>query len=191
MVHELPAGLPGLMLAGLLAATMSTLSSDLNSLSAVVCDDYYRKLRPRAAEHHHLLFSRLTVLVAGLLGVGLAMAMTRIHSMADAAFDFVSLVGGGVLGMYLLGLTVPRCGAAALHIGIACGIAFAAWSHFCAPGRTALAFLPRFPLHALWVGLISNVVVFTVGCAASRFIRGPHGAPEGAGSHDRHHANLS
>ena len=39
--HQLPAGITGLILAALLAATMSTLSSDLNSLAAILFDDYY------------------------------------------------------------------------------------------------------------------------------------------------------
>jgi SSS family solute:Na+ symporter len=163
----------------------------LNSLSAVVLDDYYRKLRPQTAEARHLLFSRVTVLIAGVLGVGLAMAMTRIHSMADAAFEFVSLVGGGVLGMYLLGLVAPRCTARALHIGIAWGVAFAVWANFCGAGKTALGFLPRFPLHTLWVGLISNVVVFVVGYLAGFFIHGARNARVVTISHDQHKPRIS
>jgi solute:Na+ symporter, SSS family len=192
IAHALPPGLPGLMLAGLLAATMSTLSSDLNSLSAVVLDDYYRKLRPRVSEASHLIFSRTTVLVAGLLGVVLAMAMTRIQSMADAAFDFVSLVGGGILGMYMLGLAAPRCTARALHVGIASGVAFAVWANFCGTGRTALGFLPRFQLHTLWVGLISNIVVFAVGYLASFLFRGGQSVPPtGVVAHDRRKQDVS
>jgi len=165
--HGMPAGLPGLILAGLLAATMSTLASDLNSLSAVAYDDYYRRLRPRATDEDHLKFSRRVVLVAGLGGVAAAMAMTRIHSMADAAFDFVSLVGGGVLGMYLLGLLVPRCSSKALYAGLVVGVTFVLWATFCGPGKTALPWLPRFPLHTLWVGLLGNIVVFLCGWVCS------------------------
>ncbi len=165
--HGMPAGMPGLILAGLLAATMSTLASDLNSLSAVAYDDYYRRLRPKASDEEHLKFSRRVVLVAGLLGVAVAMAMTRVHSMADAAFDFVSLVGGGVLGMYLLGILVPRCSSRALYVGLVVGVAFVLWATFCGRGETALPALPRFPLHTLWVGLLGNVVVFACGLATS------------------------
>ncbi|MSU50288.1 MAG: hypothetical protein EXS37_14580 [Opitutus sp.] len=178
IANQLPSGLPGLMLAGLLAATMSTLSSDLNSLSAVIYDDYYRKLRPEGGEASQLLFSRLVVCVAGLLGVALAMAMTRIHSMADAAFDFVSLVGGGVLGMYLLGLVAPRANARGLYVGIGCGVVFSLWAHFAGPGKTPPDFLPRFPLHNQWVGLLSNLIVFVCGYAASRTWGGASVTPQ-------------
>jgi solute:Na+ symporter, SSS family len=168
--YGLPAGVSGFILAGLLAATMSTLSSDLNCLSAVVFDDYYRKLRPGRSDREHLLFSRLVVLVAGILGVVLAMAMTRVHSMADAAFDFVSAVGGGVLGMYLLGM-VTRVSARALYVGLAAGIAVVLWAYFCGPNSTRLPALPRSPFHGLWVGLLGNCVVFCVGWLAGRVMK--------------------
>jgi solute:Na+ symporter, SSS family len=168
--HGLPAGISGLILAGLLAATMSTLSSDLNCLSAVVFDDYYRKLRPASGDTAHLFFSRGVVLVSGVLGILLAMAMTRIHSMADAAFDFVSLVGGGVMGMYLLGM-VTRCSARGLYVGLGCGVTFILWTYFCGPGTTAVPGVPRSPFHTLWVGTIGNLVVFGCGYLASRALR--------------------
>lgn len=169
IAHGLPGGITGLILSGLLAATMSTLASDLNSLSAVVFDDYYRRFRPATDDRSHLLFSRLVVLAAGLLGVLLAMAMSRIHSMADAAFDFVSLVGGGVMGMYVLGVAT-RTPARALYAGLACGVLFILWTFYCGPGGTALPGLPRSPLHPLWVGAIGNVVVFVCGWLAGRLM---------------------
>lgn len=171
IAHGLPTGVTGLILSGLLAATMSTLSSDLNCLSAVVFDDYYRRLRPGVSDRAHLRFSRLVVLVAGLLGIVLAMAMTRIHSMADAAFDFVSLVGGGVMGMFLLGM-VTRAPARALHVGLVCGVVFILWTYYCGPGAAVpLPGLPRSPFHTLWVGTIGNLVVFGCGWLASRWMR--------------------
>lgn len=164
---QLPAGVAGLILAGLAAGSMSTLSSDLNSLSAVVYNDFYRRFRGSADEARHLVFSRVTVLVAGLLGVGAAMLMTNIHSMADAATEFVSLLGGGVMGVYLLGILNRRASAAAAWTGIGCGIAATLWAYFCPAGSPALPWLPRCPLHNLWVGLMGNVVVFACGWIAS------------------------
>ena len=165
--HELPVGISGLVLSGLVAATMSTLSSDLNSLSAVVVDDYYVKIRPGRSEQELLKVSRLIVATAGVLGVVLAMAMTRIHSMADAALGFVSLVGGGVLGMYLLGLFVRRNTSRGFYVGIGLGLVVVLWAYFCGPGKSGLPGFPRFPLHSLWIGLTANLVVFTVGYLAS------------------------
>jgi SSS family solute:Na+ symporter len=65
--HGLPPGITGFIVAGLLAATMSTLSSDLNCLSAVMFDDYYRKLRPDCTDKQQLIFSRLVVALQPLI----------------------------------------------------------------------------------------------------------------------------
>jgi SSS family solute:Na+ symporter len=162
--HQLPAGITGIILAGLMAATMSTLSSDLNSLASILADDYYSKLNKDKTDKQKLLFSRVSVLVSGILAVLLASAMTRIHSMADAAFNFVSLVAGGVLGMYMLGLFTRRCSNRGLYSGIGTGVLFILWATFSNVNRTnPLSWLPRFPLHTLWIGLLGNCVVFISG----------------------------
>ncbi len=149
---------------------MSTLSSDLNSLGAVLLDDYHAKLIPGSSDRKQLRFSRLSVLVSGLLAVFLAMAMTRIHSMADAAFDFVALMGGGVLGIYLLGILTKRTSRAGLYTGIGIGILFILWAHFSNSGGPWPDSLPRFPLHTLWIGVLGNIIVFIAGFAASMLI---------------------
>jgi SSS family solute:Na+ symporter len=166
--HQLPSGISGLILAGLLAATMSTLASDLNSLGAVLFDDYYSKLVRRASDRRRLRFSRMSVLISGLLMVLLALWMTRIHSMADAAFEFVSLVGGGVLGLYMLGILTRRASPRGVYVGLAAGIVFLVWAYLNpAGGKPWFNSLPRFPLNALWVGMLGNVLVFITGLLAS------------------------
>jgi len=163
--HQMPTGISGLILAALMAATMSTLSSDLNSLGAILFDDYYNKIKKERTDQQRLFFSRLSVLITGLLAVFLAMSFTRIKSMADAAFNFVSLVAGGVLGMYLLGIFINRCGKKNLYFGLVFGVLFILWAYF-SPG-SQVSWLPKFPLHTLWIGLLGNIVVFSLGFLTS------------------------
>jgi SSS family solute:Na+ symporter len=161
--HQLPAGLTGLILAGLMAATMSTLSSDLNSLGSVIVEDYYGRFKKNITDKQKLSFSRICVFATGVLAVLLAMAMTRIQSMADAAFHFVSLVAGGVLGMYTLGLFTRRCSSRGLYVGIGIGILFVLWAYFTNVDPNPVSWLPSFPLHTLWIGLLGNCTVFISG----------------------------
>ena len=65
----LPAGLRGLVVAGLMAALMSSLSSVFNSTSTLVTIDVYKKLRPMASERQLVLFGQ--VITAILVGLGL------------------------------------------------------------------------------------------------------------------------
>ena len=112
-------GIKGMILAGLFAASMSTISADLNSISAVILDDFYFKLAPEASEEQRLWFSRINILVLGVLGVALAIALIRIESMVDTAFNFVSVISGGLLGLYFLGFFAVRAVARALVLGSA------------------------------------------------------------------------
>lgn len=165
--HQLPPGITGVVLTGLLAATMSTLSSDLNSLSAVIYDDYYSKFSKGKSEKARFLFSRGTVLISGVLSITFAMAMTQIKSMADAAFNFVSLVAGGVLGMYLLGFFTKRTNTKGLFIGLVTGIIFILWTYFGNTGENVLISPP--PINTLWIGIFGNLVVIVVGYFTSKF----------------------
>jgi SSS family solute:Na+ symporter len=168
--HQLPPGITGLILAGLLAATMSTLSSDLNSLAAVLYDDYYNKIKVSKTDKEKMFFSRMSVLISGLLAIGLAMWMTQIKSMADAAFNFVSLVGGGVLGVYLLGIFTKRTSMRGIYIGVTIGILFIIWAYFTNPAQGDMSVGFRFPLHILWIGLLGNLVVLIIGYISSRIL---------------------
>jgi SSS family solute:Na+ symporter len=137
-------------------------------LGAVLLDDYYNKMQKTRSDRQKLYFSRMSVLISGLLGVLLAMSMTQIKSMADAAFNFVSLVAGGVLGMYALGYLTKRCSKTGLYVGIVTGVLFILWAYFTNPEQNInLQWLPRFPLHTLWIGLLGNIIVFTVGYFSS------------------------
>ena len=63
IMTELPPGLLGLLLAGLLAAAMSSMDSDLNSVAAVVLQNFYRRMRPGAAQRSQLMVGRAGVVV--------------------------------------------------------------------------------------------------------------------------------
>jgi len=73
LAHYMPAGLLGLQIAAMLAAVMSTVSSNLNFGAQVVVNDLYRRhIRTSASEVHYLWFGRTTMLV--IMGLGLLVA---------------------------------------------------------------------------------------------------------------------
>jgi Na+/proline symporter len=99
MLRFLPAGLLGLMVAGLLSAYVSTISTHLNWGTSYLVHDLYRRfLRPDAAEAHYVLMGRVTtallMLVAGLLTFAL--------DTASATFQLLLSVGAGTGLLYLL-----------------------------------------------------------------------------------------
>jgi SSS family solute:Na+ symporter len=188
--HQIPAGVTGLILAGVFAAAMSTLSSDLNSLASVLADDFYEKLAKAPTDKRRLMFSRISVIVAGVGAIILAIALRRVKSMVDAFFIFSSIMAGGMIGMFFLGFFTRRCSRKGLYIGLGIGVGFIMWatltneeymrsSPLASLLRYLPAWLPRFGIHIYWLGLLGNIVVFVVGYLASRIFTPGHRAEDG------------
>jgi len=102
----LPAGLKGLVLG---AVVMASIDSPLSSLTSSFVSDIYRPLvRRHATERHYLLISRIAVVGFGLLLAGIAAACSPVENILDFAFQVLSLPGGSLLGVFLLGLLTRR-----------------------------------------------------------------------------------
>jgi len=100
---ELPVGLKGLIIAAILAASMSTIDSALNSSATVLFVDYYKKyFRPDASEKSSINFLRLTTVVWGILGIAFAVLMINAKSALDIWWQISGIFGGGILGLFLL-----------------------------------------------------------------------------------------
>lgn len=180
--HQLPAGVTGLILAGIFAASMSTLSSDLNSLASVLAEDFYGKLVKGGSDSRRLVFSRASVLGAGILSIFFAMLLTKVESIVDAFFTFSAIIAGGMVGMFFLGLFTKRCSKKGLYIGLAVGVTFIIWAALTNPEKMdALipSWLPKFRIHIYWLGLLGNIVVFGTGYLASRIFSPGYMAEDG------------
>ncbi len=98
----LPGGLKGLVLG---AIVMASIDSPLSSLTASFVSDIYRPLiRRQATERHYLLVSRLGVIAFGILLAGIAAICAPVQNILWFAFQILSLTGGPMLGVFLLGL---------------------------------------------------------------------------------------
>lgn len=102
---ELPVGIKGLMIAAIMAASMSTVDSALNSSATVLYIDFYKKyFLPDASEANSLSFLRWTTVVWGILGVGFALLMIKAQSALDVWWQISGIFGGGILGLFLLAI---------------------------------------------------------------------------------------
>ena len=99
MLRFLPAGLAGLMIAGLTAAYISTIITHLNwGTSYLVHDCYRRFLRPGASERHYVWVARLTLV--GLMAA--SAGATFLLDSAKTTFDLLLSIGAGTGLLYLL-----------------------------------------------------------------------------------------
>ena len=114
IVYELPAGVSGFVVAGLLAASLSSFTSALNALAATaVCDFYrpYRHLRGKTGldRRHYLRISRGVTLVWGVVLVLVALGLYGSEeNIVSVALSVLTYFYGGLLGAFLLGIFTRR-----------------------------------------------------------------------------------
>ncbi len=125
IVHALPTGVVGLLIAAVLAATMSTLSSSLNSASSAVVVDFYRPLRPGLSEKHYLNISRGLTVFWGLSRIAVALLAIRFLGDRTVIRSVLSVAGfttGVILGLFLLGRMRRPVGSMAALAGLVVGL---------------------------------------------------------------------
>ncbi len=100
---QLPVGVKGLIIAAILAASMSTIDSALNCSATVIYIDYYKKyIKPSVSEKSSVKFLRLTTVVWGIFGILVALLFINAKSALDAWWIIAGIFGGGILGLFLL-----------------------------------------------------------------------------------------
>jgi len=124
VVHELPAGIPGLIFAGLLAATMAVTAGGLSGLSAASMNDFYRILRPDRDDASYTYVSRIFTFGWGVIATGLAFFVDRLGILIEASVKINTFFGGVLLGIFLLGMLSrrPRAGPTMVAAGIGLAI---------------------------------------------------------------------
>ena len=106
---QLPHGVLGLVVAGIFAAAMSTLSSSMNSAATAFVTDIYARKNLKSATSD-LKSARLATLIIGLVGIGFAIMMATwdIKSLWDEFSKFLGLLLGGLGGLFLLGFLTKK-----------------------------------------------------------------------------------
>jgi len=102
---ELPVGMKGLIIAAILAASMSTVDSALNCSATVLYEDYYKKyFKTSPSEKNSINFLRLMTVVWGVLGIVFALMFINAKSALDVWWQISGIFGGGILGLFLLAI---------------------------------------------------------------------------------------
>jgi solute:Na+ symporter, SSS family len=128
---ELPSGLRGLILAAIVAAAMSTVDSALNCSATVLLLDFVKRyFKPDISERGSLLFLRLATVGWGVLGTASALLMIRAKSALDIWWQISGIFGGGILGLFILGLFRIRLALWQGLVTIAASIAVITWGTF-------------------------------------------------------------
>jgi SSS family solute:Na+ symporter len=171
---HVPAGFAGLILASLFGAAMATLSSDLNCISVVVVEDFYRKIWRHKSDKRRLQIAKYVVVICGFCVVIFATKLVRSQGTALSLWYTVSaIVAGGLAGLFLLGFLSTRANRQGAYVGIIASLVFTAWATLTLNGGSVVN-LGRynFPLHDYMIGAIGHIVLLLVGYLASFLFHG-------------------
>lgn len=114
VIHVLPVGLIGLVLASIFSASMSSTSAELNALaSTTVIDIYKRLIKKDATENHYLRVSKLATIFWGIYAIGFAMFANRLGTLIEAVNILGSLFYGTILGIFLIAFYLKKIGGSA------------------------------------------------------------------------------
>ncbi len=141
LVNQLPAGIAGLVLAALFAASMSSLDSGLNSITTLLIVDVHRRLgvgRPALArwvgkeigdleETDELRLARAMVIAIGVAATLFSLLVSRLGNIFDMMITLVNTLGGPLLAVFLLGMFTRRCTSAAALIAMVGGTLLTLW----------------------------------------------------------------
>ncbi|WP_263378497.1 sodium:solute symporter family transporter [Granulicella paludicola] len=173
IVHELPLGIAGLLVAAILAAAMSNLSAALNSLSSTTVVDFYMSLRPNADDRERSIISRSSTVLWAIVLFAIAIYSLSVGGkghVVEIGLSIASVAYGCLLGVFLLGTLTKFATEIGTAIGMVCGFALNLW-----------LWQGTFPLHLgsliiphiafTWYVLIGALVTFAIGSLFSLIFR--------------------
>lgn len=163
IVHGLPVGVTGMLIASIFAAGMSTLSTSINSSATIILTDFFEHKRKKPlTEESRMKILYLISLLVGILGIGIGLAMMSVQSALDAWWSMASVFSGGMLGLFLLGYFSLRSKAIkSSHalFGVIAGVLFIAWLSL--SGQTIF--------HNYLAVVLGTIIIFLIGFLA-RFV---------------------
>ncbi len=169
MVTKVPHGLLGLIIAAILSAAMSTISSGMNSSATVFLKDIYQRyIDKNISPKKEMLVLYLSTATMGVLAIVTGIVMIGVKSILDLWWQLAGIFAGGMLGLFLLGMISRSAGNAAAKLATIIGILVIVWMTFSNLLPDQYAQL-RNPLHLNMVIVVGTLTIFLSGILISRF----------------------
>ena len=128
MMSQMPAGIAGALIAAIFAATMSTISSNINSVATAFSIDFWKRFR-RTTDSQLVVVARWASVVSGMIGLLLALLMATwdIQSFLDFFNEALGLLTSGLGGLFFIAVFMKRVKGYAALTGFVVGEAVVFW----------------------------------------------------------------
>lgn len=171
MVTKVPPGLLGLIIAAILSAAMSTISSGMNSSATVFLKDIYQRYIDKdITPRKELVVLYTATATMGVLAIVTGIIMIGVKSILDLWWQLAGIFAGGMLGLFLLGMISRSAGNAAAKLATIIGILVIIWMTFSGFLPDQYAFL-RNTLHMNMVIVVGTLSIFLSGILISRITK--------------------
>jgi len=156
VIQNMPVGVIGLIIAAILAAAMSSVAAELNSLATASTMDFYKRHFKRDGTEKELVaFGRFATLIWGIFACIVATFATNLGSLIEVVNTFGSFFYGSLLGVFVLAFAIPRAKSEGAFYGLLFGIV----SVWIASAYTDIAFL--------WFNVVGCLVTVVAGYSIS------------------------
>ncbi|XP_067671674.1 sodium-coupled monocarboxylate transporter 1-like [Haliotis asinina] len=124
-------GIPGIFISCIFSGSLSSLSSGLNALGAVIPHDLIgpfccKKLPDKGMA----ILSRVIVIICGLLAIALAFLVSQLGGVLQASYTTYSILNGPTFGLFVLGMFFPWANSWGAVVGCFSSLAFMCWVGF-------------------------------------------------------------
>lgn len=161
IIRYLPNGVIGILIVAIMSAAMSTLSSTINSLSAVSLEDFIKRFKPNMSDKEYVKNSRLLSIFWGLVCLFFAFFAGNIEGTVIEVINKISSVFyGPILAAFMLAILTKKTHALGANIGIIIGVLFNIYLWLYVPS-----------IFWFWWNAIGCLTTFVVGYTISRIIK--------------------
>ena len=172
ITRYVPSGWAGLVMAGALAAAMSSLSSSINAASMVWVRDIYKPYISKSKSDRHYLkvgFAAASVVSLLMMGGAYLFYASTVKTLTELTLILGSVFGGGMVAVFLVGVFTRLGDSRAVWAGLLSNALFISWlllsSRGVIPAKYALS------VNLYYSALTGNAVTFAVILLASRFFK--------------------
>ena len=161
IIHYLPNGVIGILIVSILSAAMSSLSSTINSLSAVSMEDFVKRFYPKISDEKYVQSSRILSLFWGLTCLFLAFFAGKIEGTVIEVINKIgSVFFGPILGVFVLAIFTKKTHAVGANIGLFSGV-----------GLNIFLWLYVPEIFWFWWNAIGCLITFGIGVLISVLIK--------------------
>jgi SSS family solute:Na+ symporter len=163
MVNKVPTVFLGLLVAAILSAAMSTISSGMNASATVFTKDIYKRyFSPQLSDKKEFVILYSSTIIVGAIGLIVGLSMIGIKSILDVWWELSGIFAGGMLGLFLLGLISKQTKNTEALIAVIIGVIVIVWFSFSDKLGPDLSYL-KIALHKNMIIVVGTLTIFLTG----------------------------